>query len=379
MGLMSSGKYALFGGWGALSLESKASAGGAGMLNRTAAVLVLACAFLVDATGARAGSILAVTETPPGWNSNYNGGVRIYEFSGTGPLQSLATIPGRPETLLNDPVGAAFDSHGELFIGNRHGNVGGGVGSIARFFVDPSGSYIANGSIMGNGLDSVHAIAFAPDGELFAANFRGDTISRFTFDHGGNAIPNGVIALDDGNYVLGLAFSPQGELFANDYAGIRRFTFDGDGAAIPNGSFAVPVDNPGFLTFSPDGELFIASHDDDTVLRLLFDAAGNPYGNGTISVPGPFAFAFSSTGELFVSSHGYFEPVYDPGFGQISRFLIDENGNAIPNGTLATSSLGALAIYSGNVPEPGTLALFGLGLAGLLAVRRRDCCGAWRH
>jgi WD40 repeat protein len=342
------------------------------MSSRTAAVLVFACGFLVNATDARASFILAVTETPPGWDASYNGGVLLYEFSGTGPLQSLQTIPGRPQTLLNDPVSAAFDAHGELFVGNRHGNVGGGVGTIARFFVDASGNYVSNGSIAGNGLDAVHAIAFAPDGELFAANFRGDTISRFMFDDNGNAIPNGIIALDDGNYVLGLAFSPDGELFANDYAGIRRFTFDSDGAAIPNGSFTVPVDNPGFLAFSPEGELFVASHDDDTVLRFLFDAAGNPYADGTISVPGPFDFAFSPTGELFVSSHGYFEPIYDPGFGQISRFLFDENGNAIPNGTITTSSLGGLAIYAWSVPEPGTLALTSLVLAGLVLVQRRS-------
>jgi WD40 repeat protein len=341
------------------------------MLRRTAAALVLAFGSLVNATDARASFILAVTETPPGWDASYNGGVRLYDFSGTGPLRLLQTIPGRPQTLLNDPVGAAFDAHGELFIGNRHGNVGGGVGSIARFLVDASGNFVSNGSITGNGLDAVHALAFAPDGELFAANFRGDTISRFTFDEHGNAIPNGIIALNDDNYVLGLAFSPDGELFANDYAGIRRFTFDSDGGAIPNGSFTVPVDNPAFIGFSPEGELFVASHDDDTVLRYLFDSAGNPYANGTISVPGPFDFEFSPTGELFVSSHGYFEPIYDPGFGQISRFLFDENGNAIPNGTISAPSLGGLAIYDSSVPEPGTLALMGLGFAGVLLVRRR--------
>jgi len=315
--------------------------------------------------------LLAAAEAPPGWDPAYNGSVLLFEYNGSGPLETLPTIPGRPATLLNDPVSAVFNATGELFIGNRHGNVGGGAGSITRFMVDTLGNYVPNGSITGNGLDAVHGLAFSSTGELFAANFRSDTVSRFTFDGNGNAIPNGVITMNDGSYVLGLAFSPDGELFANDYERIDRFIFDAAGQAVPNGSFTVPVVNPAFLEFSPDGELFVASHDDDTILRYLFDAQGNPVSNGTITVKGPFDFAFSPIGEMFVSSHGFWTPYYEPDFGQISRFLFDADGSAIPNGSFSTSSLGGLAITTRSVPEPGTLALLGLGLAGLGLSRRR--------
>jgi hypothetical protein len=336
-----------------------------GMLNsRTAGVLGAALALLLCAAGARADFLLATPVAPPGWNPEYNGGVLLYDFVGTGPLRTLPTIPGRPQTLLNDPIAAIFDTSGELFVANRHGNVGGGVGSIARFEIDALGNYVPNGSITGNGLDAVHGLAFGPSGELFAANFRSDTISRFTFDANGAAIPNGIITLDGSDYVLGLAFSPAGELFANDYGKITRFLFDDTGAPVPNGSFTVPVDNAGLLSFSPAGELFIASHDNDTVLRYLFDDTGHPVSNGSIPVRGPIGFAFSPVGELFVSSHGFFSPSYDPGFGQISRFLFDSDGNAIANGSIVTPSLGQPAITV--VPEPPSLALVIGGVLGLL-------------
>src|SRR5712692_136550 len=169
--------------------------------------------LLYDLGQAKADSVLAAAVSPPGNDPNHNGPVLLWRFTGTGPLTPLPTIPGRPDTLLNDPFGVAVNSQGELFVGNREGNVGGGHGSIARFTFDAAGNYLPNGNITGNGLEAVHGVAFSPSGELFAANYLNDQISRFVFDASGNAIPNGVITFGVGTQLVGVAFSPSGELF----------------------------------------------------------------------------------------------------------------------------------------------------------------------
>jgi WD40 repeat protein len=346
-------------------------------------LVVLACTtlgvlLLYDTPQTKADYLLAAAVTPPGSDPNHNGPVLLWQFTGTGPLTPLPTIPGRPDTLLNDPFGVAFSSQGELFVGNREGAVGGGHGSIARFTFDAAGNYLPNGNITGNGLEAVHSVTFSPTGELFAANLFNNRISRFVFDASGNALPNGVITFDVGSQLIGLAFSPGGELFTTTYRDVSRYVFDADGNAIFNGSFTIPGETRLHgLAFSASGELFVTSIDNNIVYRHLFDADGNPVPNGSFSVPTPVGLAFSPEGELFVSSH--FQNHL------ISRFLFDASGNVIPNGTIDTpDSMGSVAVvpFGGgggggagttSNPEPSSLGLLGLGFVGMLGYcwRRR--------
>jgi len=290
-----------------------------------------------------------------------------FQFEGTGPLSPLSDIPPSPESLVVDPSYAAFNSQGELFVANRHGNSGGGVGSIARFTFDAAGNPIANGSITGNSLDTVMGLAFSPTGELFAANWASGTISRFLFDTSGNAIPNGTIFTGQ-QLNQGLAFSPNGELFvAHQGSVVDRFVFDPvTKEAMPNGSFVIPESSCLLgLTFSVQGELFVADGYTDLVFRFVFDGLGNPVDNGTISVSGaPLGVALSSAGELFVTSH------YT---GGISRFLFDVNGDAVPNGFTPTDHLGGVAILAGTTsptPTPTSVPAVG-GLAELPDIAER--------
>jgi len=291
-------------------------------------------------------SMLVTTATLPFWggpgpapcgtNPAYLQPVLRFALEGTGPLAPLASIPPCPASFVNDPRDVAFNSHGELFVSNRHGIVAGGSGSIARFAFDSDGNVVANEVITGNSLEAVQGLAFSPAGELFATNFLNGTISRFRFDAAGNSVPNGTIA--GFVYPEALAFSPEGELFVtHSFTLVSRYLFDPQtGAAISNGTFTIPGEIHG-LAFNDSGELFITGTFVNTVFRYRFDAASNPVPSGTISVPGtPIGLAFSSAGELFVTDHFS---------GGISRFLFDANGNAYPNGFVRTPMLGGVAIF----------------------------------
>lgn len=286
-------------------------------------------------------NMLVTTASIPGNDPAHLTPVLRFKFEGTGSLTALSSIPAYPETLVNDPIYAAFSSQNELFISNRHGNVAGTPGSIARFKFDADGNFIANGAVTGNSLEAVHGVAFSPNGELFAVNFLNSTISRFKFDLAGNAIPNGVVHSGTPN-AQGLAFSSGGELFVTDSGGggkpgVQRWRFDpASGSPIANGFISWPgAVNPHGLGFSPNGELFVADLAGNRVYRFRFDNAGNAVANGSITASTPIGIAFSPAGELFVTSH------YG---GGLSRFLFDQNGNAVPNGVIPMPTLGGIAI-----------------------------------
>jgi sugar lactone lactonase YvrE len=283
-----------------------------------------------------AAQIVAIPRTVPGADPGNTGQIFLYSLQNTKPL---VTLPAIPETRTNDPSYSAFNKKGELFVGNRHSNVGGGVGSISRFLVDSKGKFTPNGTITGNGLEAVHGVAVSPKGELFASNILSGVISRFVFDKKGKAIPNGTFTAY-GN-PQGLAFNSRGELFINDVANtvVKRFLFDPvTGVAIPNGEFAVPgASGLHGLTFNAKGELFVASIYNNTVFRFLFDAKGTPVENGSFTVSGgPLGLAFSQAGELFVTGHLG---------GGISRFSFDKAGNAVLKEFTPTDYLGGVAIY----------------------------------
>lgn len=298
--------------------------------------LLVSLALVALMASTAAAQIVAIPKTTPGDSPAYNGPIYLFSLQNTKPLKPLAPIP---ETYLNDPSYSTFNKKGELFVGNRHGNVQGGVGSVSRFIVDNKGNFTFNGTITGNGLDAVHGVAISPKGELFAASHFTGTISRFVFDKTGMAIPNGTF--ETYGYPQAMAFSPEGELFIADssYNIVRRYLLNPvTGAAIPNGEVAV-IGGDGLhgLTFSAKGEMFVGSIYNDTVFRYLFDSKGTPVANGSFPASGgPIGLAFSQSGELFVTGHLG---------GGISRFTFDKAGNSVLKEYTPTDYLGGIAIY----------------------------------
>lgn len=284
-------------------------------------------------------NMVATPATIPGDDPANRTPILRFTFEDTSELVPLSSIPAYPETLVNDPSYPAFSPWNELFVANRHGNVPGSAGSIARFTFDEAGNFVANGAITGNSLEAVHGIAFSPWGELFAANLLSGTISRFKFDANGNAIPNGTFHSGTPR-AQGLAFSPNGELFITDSVNnpnVQRWRFDpATRAPIYNGFFSVPGARSSHgLAFDSKGELFIGDIGADRIYRYRFDDAGSAIGNGIIPALDPIGIAFSPAGEMFVTGHAS---------GGISRFLFDQNGNVIPNGVIPTPNLGGIAI-----------------------------------
>ena len=193
--------------------------------------------------------VVVAPNTPGGHNNPNTSPVFVFSLQATGPLVSRPNLPGG-EVL--DPAGVAFDSYGELFVGNRDGNSG--PGSISRFKFDGCGNWRFNGQILGNGLEAVHQVAFSPiTGELFAVNYWTGTVSRFLFDSQRNAIPNGIIEANAQTGGGGLTVSPNGEVFVSAPDGIHRFLIGENGQATPNGTM------PGgaCMHFSQQGELLL--------------------------------------------------------------------------------------------------------------------------
>ena len=308
----------------------------------------LAAVFLLSAGAAAADFRLVVPHTIPGSSVANQTPALVFTLTGVGPLTRRADIPA---AALDDPSFALFSASGELFIANRHGNAGGGTGSISRFVFDASGNAVPNGTITGNALDSVHGLAFSPTtGELFAADWSTGLISRFVFDAAGNAIANGTI--DTGGLVLGVAVSARGELFASDYGAlIKRWLIDPlSGAATPNGIIPLPgATNLHGLTFDARGSLFAADAGSGRVFRISFDSEGTPTIDLAFPVDGaPIGVAFSPAGELFVSQHTG---------GSLVRFLFDASGAPVANGSFDTGvTLGGVAISGGaGASDPGTV------------------------
>jgi len=294
---------------------------------------------------------LLVANTPPGpIPTSSSGPISRYTFSGTG---ALTQIPEIPASALDDPLGLAVSSTGELFVANRHRNAIDGGSTIARFRFDGT-TYVPNGVISGNGLNGTQFLTFCPSGELIASNITG-TLSRFVFRDDGTAVPNGTISTqfigwpaDHGSPSPGgLACSLDGELFLlTGQPEVFRYRINPPtGPASPNGSFPVPGAYALYdAKFSSCGELFVLElhSDGGTVYRYLIGSGGTPIPNGSIAVPRQLGLAFSPSGELFVGP-------YDSGV--IARFTFDSAGNAVPNGQHPAPYYGGGLAVLGPPPE----------------------------
>lgn len=255
--------------------------------------------------------------------------------------------------------------------------------------VDPA----ANTTVVASGFSRPRGLAFDSSGNLFVAELLTDTIRKISPGGSVSIFASGI------SHPVGLAFDSAGNLYvANNGPPINAITKITPGGVA---SFFVPpgagLDNPSGLDFDSAGNLyvsnangiinkitpggsmsvFVSGFPTFDLQGIAFDSAGNLFVAQTVSslisrvTPGgmvstfadthsPWGLAFESSGNLLVANASDILKI-TPG-GSISVFASGFDGD--------TDITTGPQLIQG-VPEPSSLVLFGIGIAGIIAYRAR--------
>ena len=251
-----------------------------------------------------------------------------------------------------------------------------------------------------DGVGNTQGLAFDAAGNLYVANAANNTIEKFTPDGTGS-----VFISTDLNSPSGLAFDAAGNLYVADHGDNKIFGFDSTGAKIyesafnelvsPRGlafdkagnlfvaldvlhmiyeitpgnsliEFAVTADgngrnDPFGLAFDTDGNLYASYEDTNIIEKFTSGGVGSDF--ATTGLNNPLGLAFDTGGNLFVANQSG---------GTIEKFTPDGAGTVFAN----TFPFAPTALAFGppsqpqSVPEPSSMVMLGIGIAGLIGFRR---------
>jgi sugar lactone lactonase YvrE len=237
------------------------------------------------------------------WVANFNSDA-LLEFT---PSQLATAFPTPNVTLdansnnsLDEPTGLAFDSLGDLWVANQGSNT---VVEFTPAELDTSGSPTPNVTLSANPADSLDhpdALAFDSSGQLWVANSNSNTVVEFNLAAlaiSGSPTPNVTLSPNAGNSLdtpSGLAFDSSGNLWVANFDGntVVEFTpatLATSGSPTPNVTLSPnagnSLDAPSGLAFDPAGDLWVVNSSNSSVVDFTPSqlSTGSPTPAATIS------------------------------------------------------------------------------------------------
>jgi glucose/arabinose dehydrogenase len=287
--------------------------------------------------------------------------VQVFSASSGALTGSLTPTGG-----WGSPTGIAVGPNGNVYVADFNNSV------VDEF--SASGAFLS--TIISAGLNGPTGLAFGPDGNLYVANFGPGGFSYIaSFTSGGSPVNLSFVPSSTGLFDPGaIAFGPDGNLYIADSSnGAVDQVLLPSGAfttLIPAGCPSTPFANPQGVAFGPDGNLYVSDAGfgcgGSTGFGVYkYDTGGNLLGTfvATNVLSTPIDLAFGPDGNLYVTDASGVEQFNGTTGVQIADF--------IPSGGSTDPLINPSFLAFSSVPEPTSVGLIGLGLAGL-AIRLRS-------